>query len=375
MDHHLKNDTIPFKTIVIVGVGLIGGSLGQAIRRKHSNARIIGVSSPGAITSAIDIGAVTEGCGYDELSNVAKEADLIFLCTPIHRIQGLLTVLATSLKAGVTITDVGSTKSEITAHAEEVLSPDVHFIGGHPMAGAEVSGVQASDPFLFQNAMYVLTPASGVPDSLIEKFSAFLIDALGARVAVIDATLHDRIAATVSHLPQIIAVTLINMVAGLDADNGQYMKLAAGGFRDMTRIASSPFSMWDDVCRTNQHAISEAVDLFIDRLRQIQRRVGSTSLSGDFEVANIRRAAIPRTAKGFIRTLSEIMVVVEDMPGVIADIATACSERDLNIKDIEVVKVREGEGGTLRLAFEREDEALDAVEHLTERGYTARMRR
>ena len=142
MDRHSMNDTIPFKTIVIVGVGLIGGSLGQAIRRRHPNARIIGVSSPGAVTAAIDIGAVTEGCGYEELSNVAKEADLIFLCTPIHRIQGLLTVLSTSLKAGVTITDVGSTKSEITAHAEEVLSPDVHFIGGHPMAGAEVSGVQ-----------------------------------------------------------------------------------------------------------------------------------------------------------------------------------------------------------------------------------------
>ena len=363
-----------FNTIVIVGVGLIGGSLGLALRRRYSDIRIIGVSSSTAVTSALEMGIITEGCGYEELRDAVRDADLVFLCTPIHRIQGLVTLLASSLRENVLVTDVGSTKRAITEHATRVLPEGVYFIGGHPMTGSEKSGVHAADPFLFQNAIYVLCPTEGVPGDVICSFSTFL-EGIGATIAIMDADLHDRIAAAVSHLPQILAITLVKMVGEFNSDNALYLRLAAGGFRDMTRIASSPFTMWDDIYRTNDDAVKEAVDMFIEHLLKIKGHIGTQALGEDFEVANITRTIIPKDTKGFMKTLFEVLVVVEDKPGVIAEIAGELVQVGINIKDIEVMKVREGEGGTLRLAFEHEKEAREAIEILSRIGYTARMRR
>ncbi len=363
-----------YKSIVIVGVGLIGGSLGLALRRRFPELRIIGVSSPAAVQNAVEMGVITEGCGYEELGNAVMGANVVFLCTPIHRIQGILTLLAPHARDGVIITDVGSTKRSITRHATGVLPKGVHFIGGHPMAGSENRGVQAADPFLFQNAMYILCPAEGVPEAVVTEFSGFLGET-GARVLVMEADLHDRIAAAVSHLPQLLAVTLVEAVGYLNGPDAPYLRLAAGGFRDMTRIASSPFGMWDDIFRTNDDMVREMVDIFIDHLRKVRDRIGTPALGENFEIANVTRATIPKDTKGFMRPLFDVLVVVEDVPGVIARIATELAINEINIKDIEVLKVREGEGGTLRLAFAREQEALDAVSLLGRTGYKARLRR
>ena len=362
-----------FNTIVIVGVGLIGGSLGLAIRRNNKDIKVIGVSSNAAIQSALEMGVITEGCGYEELDSAVKNADIVFLCTPIHRIQGLLETLSSSLQPGVLVTDVGSTKRIITEQARSVLPDGVYFIGGHPMTGSEKSGIHAADPFLFQNAIFVLCPTDGVPAELMEKFSDF-IGEIGARVIIMDAALHDRIAAAVSHLPQMIAVALVNMAGEVSSDSAPYLQLAAGGFRDMTRIASSPFAMWDDICRTNDNTIKEAMDKFIAHLTKLRDRIGTQALGEDFEVANITRSNIPKDTKGFVRPLFEALVVVEDKPGVIVKIATELYRANINIKDIEVLKVREGEGGTLRLAFENEEIASKAVDILNHVGYTSRLR-
>jgi len=361
-----------FETVVIVGVGMIGGSLGLAIKRKHRDIKVIGISSSAAVKSALDMGAITEGCRYEDLEDAVSDADLVFLCTPIHRIQGLLTLLSSS-KQGILVTDVGSTKSVINSHADNVLPEGVHFIGGHPMTGSEKSGVNAADPFLFQNAIYVLCPTNGVPEEIVKNLSDFL-SGIGARVVIMNAELHDRIAAAVSHLPQMIAVTLVNMVGEVTTDSAPYLQLAAGGFRDMTRIASSPFTMWDDICRTNDRAIKEAIDKFIEHLSKLRDRMGTRDIGKDFGKANVTRANIPKDTKGFMSTLFEVLVVVEDKPGVIAQIATELVRLNINIKDIEVLKVREGEGGTLRLAFELEKEAFMAVELLNSIGYTSRLR-
>ncbi len=362
-----------YKKIVIVGVGLIGGSLGLAVRRKHPDTVVCGVSSRGAVNAALEMDAITEGCGYEEIGDAVTDADLVVLCTPIHRIKGLMTVIAPSVPPGAVVTDVGSTKRAVTSHAAEVLPGGVYFIGGHPMTGSEKSGVWASDPFLFQNAIYVLCPVNGVPDAAMNTFSDF-VHSLGARVVVMNADQHDRIAAAVSHLPQMIAITLVNMVGQLSSDQLPYLHLAAGGFKDMTRIASSPFSMWDDICRTNDDAIREMIDVFIRNLEDVRDRVGSAGLGYDFEVANVTRATIPKDTKGFVSTLSEVLVVVEDKPGIIAGIATKLADADINIKDIEVLKVREGEGGTIRLAFDQVEEANEAVSLLKTIGFSARVR-
>jgi len=362
-----------FATIVIIGVGLIGGSLGLAIRRRYPDARVIGISSPASVASAVKIEAITEGYGYEELDGAVRDADIVILCTPIHRIHSLITILAHSLKPGVLVTDVGSTKRAITSHAADVLPENVYFIGGHPMTGSEKRGVYAADPFLFQNAIYVLCPTGSVPEDVTREFTSFL-EGIGARVMLMDADLHDRIAAAVSHLPQILAVTLVKMAGELNSENTNYLQLAAGGFRDMTRIASSPFSMWDDIFRTNKDTVKLAVDMFIEQLTKIKECIGTKALGEDFEVANITRTSIPKDSKGFLRKLFEVLVVVEDNPGVIAEIAGELAKVEINIKDIEVLKVREGEGGTLRLAFDCESVAQRAVEILSRHGYSARRR-
>ena len=373
MDIHEDSVEMVFETIVIVGVGLMGGSLGLAIRRRNPDVRIVGVSSPAAIKRALELGAITEGCGYDDMEHVVGDADLVVLCTPINRIQGLITQLAPMLKPGVLVTDVGSTKRTITAHAHNTLPKGVHFIGGHPMAGSEKSGIDAADPFLFQNAIYVLCPTDAVPDSLTRSFVR-LLDTLGAVVVVLDAESHDRIAAAVSHLPQLLAITLVDMVGGLDSGEAPYLRLAAGGFRDMTRIASSPYGMWDDIFCTNGDVVREAIDAFINRLHEVRDAVGDATLGDVFDVANVTRETIPKDTKGFIRRLSEVLVVVEDTPGVIARIAVALADIDINIRDIEVMKVREGEGGTLRLAFEDDAAAATAIRRLEDIGFSARKR-
>ena len=363
-----------FNNIAIVGVGLIGGSLGLALRRKYPEIRIIGVSSGDTLNSALEMGAITEGYGYEKLGDAVRDADIVFLCTPIHRIQGLISQLEPLLRANVLVTDVGSTKRIITEHAEQVLPEDVNFIGGHPMTGSEKRGIHAADPFLFQNAIYVLCPTESVPEDVTCSFCTFL-EGIGATVMILDASLHDRIAAAVSHLPQIIAVTLVKMAGELNSDDAPYLQLAAGGFRDMTRIASSPFAMWDDIFLTNDDAVKDVLDMFIKQLLKIKDRIGTQAIGEDFKTANTIREIIPKDTKGFLKTLFEVLVVVEDKPGVIAKIAGELALANINLKDIEVLKVREGEGGTLRLAFENDKDAHQAIDILSRIGYNARMRR
>jgi len=361
------------QTIALIGVGLIGGSLGLACKRVGIGRRIIGISRKETLEEAIRLGAIDEGIPYEDMPDGLGKADVTFLCTPIHRILQLLPRLPGCVKRGAIVTDVGSTKAQIVALAERTFPSDVHFIGGHPMAGSESRGVQAADPFLFQNAVYVLTPSRGTPQETVEEL-AHLVERLGARVAVMDASVHDRIAAAVSHLPQMMAVALMGMVGRLSEEDPLFLRMAAGGFRDMTRIASSPYEVWGDICRTNAGPIAEMIDAYIVKLKALKARIADEALKADFEFANETRGMIPRDSKGFLRPLYDVLVVVEDRPGVIAGISAPLAAAGINIKDIEVLKVREDEGGTLRLAFGTDEEARRAVEILKEQGYVARVR-
>jgi prephenate dehydrogenase len=189
-----------------------------------------------------------------------------------------------------------------------------------------------------------------------------------------DPDTHDRTAAAVSHLPQLMATALVDEVGQLHESDGLPLQMAAGGFRDMTRIASSPYEMWRDICRTNSGPIREMIDRYIDRLRSLRNKVGDDGLEDDFSFANRIRSGIPKDSKGFLHPLHEILLVVEDRPGVIADVAAYLSEAGINIDDIEVLKVREGEGGTIRMGFDTREIAERAVEILTESGRQVRMR-
>jgi prephenate dehydrogenase len=360
------------KTIVLYSVGLLGGSIGLALKTSGYKGRIIGLSSPASITAAMTLGCIDDGHPYEDLGDIIGRADCVFLCSPIRVImQTLRTLGSLDVPEGCIVTDVGSTKSEIVKAAGECLPPHIHFIGGHPMAGAEKRGASAADPYLFQNAIYVLTPRAGTPRPVVDGFAAFLERYLGCRHLFLDPGAHDAIAATVSHVPHLLAVALVNLAASMEKDVPGTLQLAAGGFRDMTRIASGPYALWHDILATNKSRIGPVIDGFIRELTEIKRLLSQDGLRETFESAAGTRAGISSSSKGFMRAPNDIFVVVKDQPGMIALMADACAKKGINIKDIEVLKVREGEGGTIRLAFETKDIAKAAVGLLKGLGMTA----
>lgn len=362
-----------FKSITIVGVGLIGGSLGLALQRKGYKGNIIGVDNPATVNRAIEKRIIKEGFARDDLDKAVAKSDLVFICTPIKEILRLLPIIGKHVRPGTLITDVGSTKRKIVEAANIHLPADCDFIGGHPMAGSEFRGVQAADPFLFENATYVLTPSRPIRE---ETRSAFgdLLELIGAKVLLLQPRLHDEIAAAVSHLPQMASVALMNLAAGKQNESPHFLKMAAGGFRDMTRIASSPFGIWEDIFETNTDMILQYIDEYIRELEKVKKILSQNQLADYFDAAARNRLSIPKDTKGFLKPQFEISVSVEDKPGIIALISSTLAEENINIKDIEVLKIREDEGGTLRLAFSTNEEREEAMNLLTAKGMECNYR-
>lgn len=361
--------------VAILGVGLVGGSLGLSWGKNRPDLVRIGFDRPEVLVQAVARGAVDVAAG--SAAEAVAEADLVVLAAPIVPLLALLEDIAPHLKPGAVVTDVGSVKTPVMAQAADVLPPDNPFIGGHPMAGSERGGIAHADAFLFENATYVLCPPD---DATAEAFRAHydgvldLVRATGARVLVLDAARHDRIAAVVSHLPQLLAVTLMNYVAGQHADDDAFLRLAAGGFRDMTRIASSPFDPWRDIIAANQGPLMDALAGFATAFQKTRNRVVEEdfeALHDAFDGARSARDTIPKNTKGFLQPLADLYVYAEDRPGELKHITTILFEAELNIKDIELLKIREGTGGAFRIGFAGNGVADAAGEALRAAGFTA----
>lgn len=356
-----------FQKISIIGTGLIGGSIALSLRQsKQYNFTITGFDAdPRSLDIAYEIGAINKKA-YS-IEDAVKDADVIFLCTPLKEILQLLRTVPNFAKSGAIITDVGSVKKIVLKEAERIKN-DVYFIGGHPMAGSEKKGINFADPFLFENAVYVLCPNFNVPLKIVNDFIE-LIKLTGANIILLDPEIHDRIAGYISHLPQLIAVLLVNTVGNMGSD---YLSLSGGGFKDLTRIASSQFEMWNDIISFNKDKIIEAIDNFINgfnRYKEIIKSGKIEDLRSEFDNAFKLRNEIPSSRKGFINVLYDVFITVEDKPGVLSKISTALYEGGLNIKDIELLRVREGTGGTFRLSFGSENDARKAIEIITSLGY------
>jgi prephenate dehydrogenase len=363
------------KTVTLYSVGLLGGSIGLALKHSGFSGRIIGLSSPAKLPLAIKLGCIDEGYPYEFLGQIIGRTDLLVLCSPISVIMRAIETLATlPLPQGLVITDVGSTKQEIAACAARVLPSHVHFIGGHPMAGSEKSGPSAADPYLFQNAIHVLTPPTTTPAERDLDIALFFEHYLGSRTLFLDAERHDRIVAAVSHVPHLLAVALVNVAQEVEMKIPGTLTLAAGGFRDMTRIAGASYDLWHDILSTNKNAIEPLIGDMIGHLANMKERLRTDELRDLFEQSRRTRSSIPINAKGFIRQLSEVLVVAKDQPGFLAAMAVALAEKKINIKDFEVLKVREGEGGTIKLAFDSPEVAQEAIAVLQGAGFSARER-
>lgn len=360
--------------IAIVGVGLIGGSLGLAWRQRRAAATVAGVDvSPETLRRAVEIGAIDEGT--TDLARGVRGAEVVVLATPVGVTLELAPALAAVLAPGTLVMDVGSTKAAVCRRMAAVLPPEVHFVGGHPMAGSEQQGIEAADPYLFQNAVFVLTPGDA-PEAAVAEAAA-LVGLTGAQVALMDPELHDRAVAAVSHLPQLVAVALLEAAAAAEAATPGVLSLAAGGFRDTTRIAASPPAMWVDILTSNREPVLAMLAAFRAALEELAAAVRGGEkerLAAALERARAVRQRLPRRPKGLLPAYFELAVTVEDRPGVIGRLATVLGDRGVNIEDIEILRLREGEGGTIRLGFATEEECARAFAVLREHGYKVQRR-
>ncbi|MEK8127386.1 prephenate dehydrogenase [Paenibacillus filicis] len=351
--------------IAIFGVGLIGGSLALSFKGKP-DLYIVGHSNnPASVEKYIKREVVDHAT--TSLEEAAADADFIFLCVPVGNLEEYLHKLAAlKLKPGCIITDVGSTKADVAAAAAALDFGQAVFIGGHPMAGKEKSGVEAASSLLYENAFYVLTPAAGTPPEAYDRLSE-LLKHTRAHLVKVEPVLHDEIVGAISHLPHIIAVALVNQIARYNESNELYQILAAGGFRDITRIASSDPIIWRDILLTNKGALlrllkdwNEEIAGFVKLIEQGD----GPGIEREFQQAGKFRSGLPERRKGVMQAFYDVYVDVEDHPGVIGQITTLLGINKVNLSNIQVIESRENVPGVLRLSFREEGDMDKAIEVL-----------
>lgn len=357
------------KTIGFIGLGLIGGSIAKTIRKFHPDYRLIAFDKDrSALAEAVSLNVINGICDIED--EQLYNCDYLFLCAPVEFNVEYMEKIKASLGENCILTDVGSVKNVIHEKVTE-LGLEGRFIGGHPMAGSERSGFSNSSDHLLENAYYIITPGGEVA---LEKISDFteLISSLGAIPLVITAEEHDFITAGVSHLPHIVASALVNLVNLLDND-AQYMKMiAAGGFRDITRIASSSPVMWEQICLENQKNISTVLDEFIRMLIQIRCSIDNKEADNIFDMfasSKDYRDSIDIVDNSLIPRSYVLYIDVADEAGAIATIATILATEKVNIKNIGIIHNREFEDGVLKIEFYTDAALEQAKVLLTKRNY------
>jgi prephenate dehydrogenase len=339
----------------LVGTGLIGGSIGLALRA--SGWHVTGTDrDPGSAAKALELGAI-DAVGDD------PDVELTFVATPV----GTVADIARG-RPGV-VTDVGSVKASIVAAVG-----DPSFVGGHPMAGSEQEGVAGSRADLFAGAVWVLTPVAAT-DPSAHALVRSVVSSFGADVVELTPERHDALVAVVSHVPHLTAASLMRLAAERSEEHAALLRLAAGGFRDMTRIAAGHPGIWPDICIENQHAITEVLDLLIGELTAMRARIDRADRDGllaALELARAARLSLPGRVAATAE-LAEVRVPVPDRPGVLAEITTLASELGVNIHDLEIAHSSEGAAGIVLLIV---DGALvgRVLEGLAGRDYRATSR-
>lgn len=360
--------------IGIIGLGLIGGSIAKTLKKVHAqNSYIVGYD-----TNLVSCNKALEEGAIDLISENIGEAfidcNVIFICTPVSATPEIVSKLLPYVSKDCILTDIGSTKHTTVEQVSRLLlshPKKCYFIGGHPMTGSEQSGYNASTSHLFENAYYILTPLEDTPEFILFIIQK-MIERLGAIPLVLEPHYHDYATATVSHVPHIIASHLVHLVKDSDGDDQILHTLAAGGFKDLTRIASSNPEIWKDICLSNKTHIMHLLEQFIHSLNDFYAMLEyseTDALYRFFEDARDYRDSFHDGIKSHLTKTYTIFVDAEDEPGIIACIATLLSSHSINIKDIGVVNHREFSSGVLRIAFGHKNDMQKAQHLLTKHNY------
>ena len=362
------------KTIGFIGLGLIGGSIAKALRRVHPEYRLIAYNrSRSSLVEAMSDGTINQAT--DVIDSSFAECDFIFLCMPVSvNIQGLKK-LKDLVPDTCVITDVGSVKSTIHEAVRE-LGMEARFIGGHPMAGSEKTGYASASDRLLENAYYIITPTPLSNPDKVEEMRQLVTDT-GAVSIVLDYDEHDYATAAISHLPHVIAYTLVNLVRTSDNPKGLMRQLAAGGFKDITRIASSSPDMWESICLENKDQLLKVINAYkssLDDIAEAICRDQGEKLHHFFEEAKDYRDSMPMKMKGSIEPAYEIYVDLIDESGAIATIATILASNRISIKNIGILHNREFQEGVLRIEFYERDAVEKATALLSKYSYIIHTR-
>ena len=382
------------KRIALVGFGLLAGSIASALKQAKRPTIIRAVSSPATLSRARKLELADEFFEYGDVEQWSRDCDLILLCSPILHILKTIDALAHVKWAAqpgteqsvCLVSDIGSTKVEICKAGVKLPAP-FRFVGSHPMAGSEKRTCEYNDPAIFENAYWFVCPPEGTPESAYAPLLE-LVKFLGATPVVFPPEHHDRTMAWVSHMPQMLSSTLAgNLPERLLKYN--YQHYAGRAFRDMTRIAASGWGMWHDIAVTNRNETVRALGEVRDGLEKTIEAMNALDVVVDgkpaaedhadglekiFKAGNEGRASLFAPGRNAGAAFSEITVQLKDKPGALLSVMQPLAEEGLNIRDIELMKVRENVAGTLLLAFKTPDEAARAVKILRYLGYEVKER-
>lgn len=365
------------KQFGFIGFGLIGGSIARNLRALHPDAVLIAYNYNPKHTNPNLLLAKEEGTLNEIVTDFHDgfpDCDIIFLCAPVLRNISYLPALKQVIKPTCILTDVGSVKGNIHTAIEEI-GLDRQFIGGHPMAGSEKTGYKNSSRQLLENAFYILTPTSNTPQSAIDTMKQ-LVTEIGAIPVTLPPSKHDDIVAAISHVPHIIAATLVNMVEDFDDEEQHMHALAAGGFKDITRIASSSPVMWENICLTNPDSIIRFLDRYISIMTEVKTAIQNEEedyLIHFFEKSKNYRDTIPNKPVGMLAKSHILYMDIVDEKGVIATISTILACHDINLKNIGIQRNREDNIGVLYIETDTDATLQKAADILKKHNYTIHL--
>lgn len=350
--------------IGIIGIGFLGGSLIKSLRKSNKVNKIVACdTNENSLKKAFSDGVITD---YTlEVNEKFSECDIVFISTPVSYIADYAKSLENVVKPSCVITDTGSTKKTILENAKNLK---VEFIGGHPMIGSERSGYETSKDLLFENSYYIITKTNENKNESVELLKELVLE-INAIPIIIDADKHDYITASISHVPHVVAAALVNMVKDLDDENETMKTLAAGGFKDITRIASSDPTMWENICTENKDEVLKILRKLIEILVGFENDINKRDVIYNFfdSSKKYRDSFINRKING--NTMPELNISVKDENGAIARITTILSDNDIGIKNIEVLNNRENNFGALRVVVRTYEERDKGFDVLTEEGF------
>ncbi|MCR5195805.1 MAG: prephenate dehydrogenase [Pseudobutyrivibrio sp.] len=361
------------KTIGFVGLGLIGGSIAKAILKIYPNTRILATASRESTIEAAFEERLIDNNGLLKIHQFGQ-CDIIFLCSPVKINCDYLRQLKDVVKPDCIITDVGSVKGDITAVAREIGITN-QFIGGHPMTGSELTGLEHSSANLLENAYYILTADADMNQETYNDFCSY-IGSLGAVPIKLSPEEHDAATATVSHLPHVIAAALVNLVQDTDDERTICKTIAAGGFKDITRIASGSPTMWQHIFLSNRQAVLKLIDSYKDELEAFRSAIDTADADEILRLwskAKDYRDSITIPDNALVR-IYELYCDIDDRPGTLVGVLQLLSNADISIKNVDIIHNREFEPGVLRIEFYNEDAMKTAQTILSHNNYYVRQR-